>query len=143
MKRLAWIALLLSVMAVTGAAEGWAARLVAHVNLTHQTMTVTQDGRTLYHWPISSGRKGYRTPTGTYSPKRMHRMWYSRKYDMSPMPYSIFFRGGYAIHGTSYVRRLGHPASHGCIRLHTEHARTLYNLTRRVGPANMRVRIRY
>jgi hypothetical protein len=34
-------------------------------------------------------------------------MWYSRKYDMSPMPHSLFFRGGYAIHGTGSIRELG------------------------------------
>ncbi|MEM0899053.1 MAG: L,D-transpeptidase [Pseudomonadota bacterium] len=120
-----------------------AAKLVAHVNLSNQTMTVKKNGRTIHRWKVSSGRKGYRTPTGTYSAKRMHRMWHSRKYNMSPMPYSIFFRGGYAIHGTNYVSRLGRPASHGCIRLHTAHARKLYDLTRQVGRGNMRVRITY
>ncbi|WP_306120498.1 MULTISPECIES: L,D-transpeptidase [unclassified Roseitalea] len=143
MKR--FVASLLLVLAVllAGVSSSLAARLVAQVNLSNQTMTVKKNGRVLYRWAISSGRKGYRTPTGTYSPKRMHKMWYSRKYDMSPMPYSIFFRGGYAIHGTNYVSRLGRPASHGCIRLRTSHARTLYNLTRQVGPANMRVSISY
>lgn len=130
-------------IALPAAGEAIAARLIADINLSNQTMTVKRDGRVLYRWAISSGRKGYRTPTGTYSVKRMHTMWYSRKYDMSPMPYSIFFRGGYAIHGTNYVKRLGRPASHGCIRLHTSNAKRLYQLTRQVGPGNMRVRIRY
>lgn len=143
MIRTMFLALVFGAVALAGTGEALAARLVADVNLSHQTMTVVKDGRVIHRWAISSGRKGYRTPTGTYSPKRMHKMWYSRKYDMSPMPYSIFFRGGYAIHGTDYVSRLGRPASHGCIRLHTDHARRLYNLTRQVGSSNMRVRIRY
>jgi lipoprotein-anchoring transpeptidase ErfK/SrfK len=58
----------------------------------------------------------------------MHRMWYSRKYDNAPMPNSVFFLGGYAVHGTPHIRSLGRPASHGCVRLHPENARTLYNL---------------
>ena len=124
------------------AGQSLAARLVADVNLSNQTMTVKKDGRVLYRWAISSGRKGYRTPTGTWGVKRMHTMWHSRKYDMSPMPYSIFFHRGYAIHGTNYVKRLGQPASHGCIRLHTTNAKRLYQLTRQVGAGNMRVRIR-
>ena len=69
----------------------------------------------------------------------MHKMWYSRKYDMAPMPHSIFFHGGYAIHGTDHVRSLGRPASHGCVRLHPRNARTLYNLVRRNGPRNTRI----
>ncbi|HMQ57063.1 MAG TPA: L,D-transpeptidase [Rhizobiaceae bacterium] len=116
-----------------------AASLVAHVDISSQTMTVSHNGRMLYHWPVSTGRSGFRTPTGKWRPTRMHKMWYSRKYDNSPMPYSIFFKGGYAIHGTNYVKSLGAPASHGCVRLHTANARELYNLTRAVGPKNMRV----
>jgi lipoprotein-anchoring transpeptidase ErfK/SrfK len=124
---------------LTGTAASLASRLVAHIDISSQTMTVKKDGRVLYHWPVSTARKGYRTPTGKWRPTRMHTMWYSRKYDMSPMPYSIFFYGGYAIHGTNYVKSLGRPASHGCIRLHTANAKRLFQMTKQVGPGNMRV----
>ena len=73
----------------------FAARISVTVDLSQQTMTVRVGGETLYNWSVSTGRKGYRTPTGTYHPTRMHREYYSRKYDNAPMPYSIFFRGGY------------------------------------------------
>jgi lipoprotein-anchoring transpeptidase ErfK/SrfK len=126
---------------VSSGGASYAARLVAHVDISSQTMTVTKDGRVLHRWKVSTGRSGYRTPTGTWGPKRMHTMWHSRKYQMSPMPYSIFFRGGYAIHGTNYVSKLGRPASHGCVRLHTSNAKRLFNLTKMVGPKNMRVKI--
>ena len=112
-------------------------------NLSTQTMTVSVNGRVKHRWPISSGRQGYRTPTGTYRPGRMYREYYSRKYDNSPMPHSIFFRGGYAIHGTNYTKRLGRTASHGCIRLHPVNARHLYNLVRQHGKANTRISIFY
>ena len=69
---------------------------------------------------VSTARRGYRTPVGKYRPTRLERMWYSSKYENSPMPYSIFFLGGYAIHGTYEVKRLGRAVSHGCIRLHPE-----------------------
>jgi lipoprotein-anchoring transpeptidase ErfK/SrfK len=71
----------------------------------------------------------------------LKRMWYSRKYDNAPMPYSIFFKGGYAIHGTNYVKRLGQPASHGCVRLHTANARELYELVQAYGKKSTRIRI--
>src|SRR3712207_7541770 len=63
--------------------------------------------------------------TTLFRSTRLHRMWYSRKYDNSPMPHSIFFTGGYAIHGTPHVRSLGRPASHGCIRRSEEHTSEL------------------
>ncbi|RUY05234.1 L,D-transpeptidase, partial [Mesorhizobium sp. M7A.F.Ca.US.005.03.2.1] len=72
-------------------------------------------------------------------PQRTARMWYSRKYHMSPMPYSVFFHGGYAIHGTGAVRQLGRPASHGCVRLHTANAATFYSMVREVGFGNTRI----
>jgi hypothetical protein len=46
------------------------------------------------------------------------------------MPHSIFFAGGYAIHGSYEISRLGRPASHGCIRLHPKNAATLFELVR-------------
>ncbi|WP_223475409.1 L,D-transpeptidase [Oricola indica] len=139
MKRFLASVVLAAAVVVSGATASLANRLVAHVDISRQTMTVKKDGRTLYNWRVSTARKGYRTPTGKWSPTRMHKMWHSRKYNMSPMPYSIFFYGGYAIHGTNAVNALGRPASHGCIRLDTGNARKLYQLTKQVGPRNMRV----
>ena len=119
--------------------EGHAAGLVARISLSSQTMTVTHRGRVIHTWRVSTARGGYVTPRGTYRPTRMHRMWYSRKYDMSPMPYSVFFRGGYAIHGTGAVKYLGRPASHGCVRLATSNAAKFYSLVKQVGPGNTRI----
>ena len=112
------------------------ARLVARVSLSRQTMTVSVDGRVVERWKVSTARPGYRTPVGSYRPTRLHRMWYSRRYENAPMPYSIFFRGGYAIHGTGAVRRLGTPASHGCVRLHPSNAAALYAMVQRAGARN-------
>ena len=118
-----------------------AANLVAHVDVSSQTMTVSKNGFVVHRWKVSTARSGYVTPRGSYRVARMHKMWYSRKYDNAPMPYSVFFRGGYAIHGTTQTGRLGQPASHGCVRLHTANARQLFYLIRRYGPANSRIRI--
>ncbi|WAC29612.1 L,D-transpeptidase [Ancylobacter sp. SL191] len=108
----------------------------AHIDISTQTMEVWVDGWRRYTWPISSARKGYRTPTGNFQPYRMHRRYFSRKYDNAPMPYAIFFNGGYAIHGTSDLRRLGRPASHGCVRLHPQNAATFFALVSEVGRVN-------
>jgi lipoprotein-anchoring transpeptidase ErfK/SrfK len=55
-------------------------------------------------------------------PQRLAASWFSKLYYNSPMPHSIFFSGGYAIHGSYEINRLGGPASHGCIRLHPANA---------------------
>lgn len=129
------------IVVVTGTAAR--ADVVARVDLSSQTMHVKVNGRTYARWKISSGRKGFRTPTGTWRAKWTTRMHYSRKYDYSPMPYSVFYHRGYAVHGTNYVRRLGRPASHGCIRLHTANARKFYNLVKRYGRRNTLIKVRY
>jgi lipoprotein-anchoring transpeptidase ErfK/SrfK len=108
------------------------------VNKSSQTMSVAVDGRQRYRWPVSTGRDGG-PPSGAYQPQRMERTWYSRKYDWSPMPHAIFFHGGYAIHGTYSVSRLGRPASHGCVRLHPSHAAALFALVRGEGMAHTRI----
>ena len=119
--------------------ESRAASLVANIDVSSQTMTVSQYGQVLYRWNVSTARSGYFTPRGTYRPQRTARMWYSKKYHMSPMPYSVFFHGGYAIHGTNAVRQLGRPASHGCVRLHTANAAVFYSMVREVGFGNTRI----
>jgi lipoprotein-anchoring transpeptidase ErfK/SrfK len=118
-----------------------ASTIVARVNLSEQRMQVFVNGWPTYSWPVSTARQGYVTPVGSFRAYRLETMWYSRKYDMSPMPHSIFFKGGYAIHGTGYVKRLGTPASHGCVRLHPDNAKTLFSLVKDNGIANMQVEI--
>jgi hypothetical protein len=103
-----------------------------HINLSTQTMHV-ESGSGSYTWPVSTARAGYSTPRGSYAPTGLQRMHYSRKYHMSPMPYSIFFRGGYAIHGTYATGALGSPASHGCVRLAPGNAKRLYEIVQSEG----------
>lgn len=133
-----FIAALLAVL-VTAAPAAAQRSLVARIDLSAQRMSVAVDGMPAYDWPVSTARPGYRTPTGSFRPGRMYRRYFSRKYDNSPMPYAIFFRGGYAVHGTGYVRSLGRPASHGCVRLHPANAATLYALVGEIGKGRTRI----
>ncbi len=109
------------------AVEAAQARVQIDVDLSSQTMHVSGDGAD-YDWPVSTARAGYATPRGHYHVGHLERMHYSHKYHMSPMPYSIFFAGGYAIHGTYETGFLGRPASHGCIRLSPGHAAILFGM---------------
>jgi lipoprotein-anchoring transpeptidase ErfK/SrfK len=117
------------VLASVGAAN---ATTHIHINLSTQTMHV-QSSSGSYSWPVSTARAGYSTPRGSFAPTGMQPMHYSRKYHMSPMPHSIFFRGGYAIHGSYETGALGRPASHGCVRLSPGHAAMLYQMVQSEG----------
>ena len=104
------------------------AGVVVTVNKSTQRLHVEVNGVSRYDWPVSTAREGYNTPNGVYGVERLARSWYSRRYNWSPMPHSIFFDGGYAIHGSYEISRIGTPASHGCIRLHPNNAAILYSL---------------
>ncbi|MBD9636376.1 L,D-transpeptidase [Ensifer sp. ENS07] len=116
-----------------------AANLIADISLSSQTMTVRQYGVVMYRWKVSTARKGYVTPRGSWSAKWLSRNHRSRKYDDAPMPYAVFFNGGYAIHATYDIKRLGRPASHGCVRLHPNNAAEFFGLTREHGLKNTRI----
>jgi len=133
-------ALFCLVLAVPSLAE---AGIVARVNISSQRMDVYVDGRPRYTWLVSTARPGYRTPVGTFRPTGIFRYHASTIYSGSPMPYSIFFLRGYAIHGSYETRYLGRPASHGCVRLHPANAAMLYSLVKQYGAGNTLIQISY
>ena len=103
-------------------------QLTARVDLSEQRMYVYLDEKLLHSYPVSSGRKGYGTPTGQWNAYWLSPKHRSRKYNNAPMPWAVFFHGGYAVHGTTDLRNLGRPASHGCIRLAPENAKAFFRL---------------
>jgi hypothetical protein len=116
------------------------ADLLIKVDKSKQQMTVSADGKQLYTWPVSTGRKKYNTPNGAFKALSMDRHHRSRQWDDAPMPYSIFFTDeGHAIHGTYEARRLGQAVSHGCVRLSVQHAAMLWDLVKKEGKANTKV----
>lgn len=117
-------------------------KMLVNIDLSSQRMTLHKGGKLLYSWQVSTARSGYTTPQGRYKPYHLEKMHYSKLYDNSPMPYSVFFKHGYAIHGTHYVRGLGRRASHGCVRLRTSNAKKLYSIIKRSGYKNTTIKIR-
>jgi lipoprotein-anchoring transpeptidase ErfK/SrfK len=118
------------------------ANVLVRVDRATQTMDVSVDGASAYRWPVSTGRRGFGTPAGTFRPQRMAPRWFSTVYYNAPMPHVIFFHGGYAIHGSYDIARLGGPASHGCIRLHPTAAATLFGIIQREGMNNTTIVVR-
>jgi lipoprotein-anchoring transpeptidase ErfK/SrfK len=133
--------LIAAVALVMAASAPARADVVVQIDKSSQRMSVSVDGAPRYNWPVSTGAGGYGTPSGVFHPQSMARMHFSRKYYNSPMPHSIFFYYGFAIHGTNDISRLGGPASHGCVRLHPSHAAALYALVQRNGPGSTRIEI--
>ena len=115
-------------------------KVIINIDKAAQEMTVFVDGVEKYDWPVSTGRPGYVTPSGSYTPGSMNKIWYSKQWDNAPMPNAIFFtKKGHAIHGTNEVKNLGKPASHGCVRLAPKNAQTLFNLVKETGLENTEV----
>jgi L,D-transpeptidase-like protein len=119
------------------------ANVMIIIDKAEQKMTVTVNGEDRYVWPVSTGRDSYDTPSGEFQPFRMERDHYSREWDDAPMPHSIFFtKIGHAIHGSYETKRLGTPASHGCVRLSPQNAATLFALVKDEGVFNTLVRLK-
>lgn len=115
--------------------------IVALVDKSEQEMQVFIDGKHAQTWKVSTARSGKVTPSGTWTAKWLSKNHRSSIYNNAPMPFSIFYDGNFAIHGTDEIERLGVPASSGCIRLHREHAKFLFEAVQVVGKKNFAVRI--
>jgi lipoprotein-anchoring transpeptidase ErfK/SrfK len=126
---------ILAALLFAALSTGADAAIVVQIDRAGQRMAVIVDGAPRYNWRVSTARRGYITPPGTYHPEMLARRWFSRKYYNSPMPHSIFFYGGFAIHGSYEISHLGRPASHGCVRLDPSNAAILFGLVQREGIA--------
>ena len=116
----------MAVIALAALADPARAEVLIRVHKASQTMSVSVNGIHRYTWRVSTGIYG--TPSGTYRPQSLSRHHRSSLYHNAPMPYSIFYSGNFAIHGTNHIRQLGGPASRGCVRLHPSNAATLFAL---------------
>lgn len=124
-------ALLGSALLTTAISAVAAPALAATVTIDLATQRMHVDSaQGTFDWPVSTAREGYVTPTGTFQPERLAEVYHSKKYDNAPMPHAVFFYYGFAIHGTNEVRHLGHPASHGCVRLAPQNATKLFNIVK-------------
>jgi len=115
-------------------------QILINIDKSRQEMTVFVDGIEQYTWPVSTGGRGYATPSGSFTASSMNELWYSKQWDNAPMPNSIFFtKEGHAIHGSYETKKLGRAVSHGCVRLAPENAKTLYALVEEQGLENTKV----
>lgn len=134
------ILMTLSALVVATAASVADAKVLIAVDKATQSMTVSVDGVHRWTWPVSTGVRAYNTPNGRHQAFRMERDHFSKEWDDAPMPHSIFFtKRGHAIHGYLNTKRIGQPASHGCVRLEPQNAAKLFALVQREGVLNTTV----
>lgn len=132
----------LSVLATAFAVSPAFADLNITVDKTAQTLTVARDGQVLHNWPVSTGRTGHFTPAGNFRAFRLEKDHFSKEFDDAPMPHSVFFtERGHAIHGSFETKKLGRPASSGCVRLAPENAKTLFELVQAEGVLKTKVEV--
>lgn len=133
--------LIVSMAALTAAGTA-RAEILLKIDKSTQQMTVIRDGAVLHTWPVSTGRPGYPTPSGSFKAFRMEKDHYSKEWDDAPMPHSIFFtQNGIAVHGTLETKNLGRPVSHGCVRLSPQNAAALYAMVQADGVLKTKVEL--
>lgn len=137
--RLPIVTIIGTILLLAQSLSAGAATVVAEVNLTTQTMTLTHRETVIGVWKVSTARHGKITPTGSWTAKWLSKNHRSSRYNNAPMPYSVFYNGNYAVHGTNQIGKLGRPASAGCIRLHPRNAAVLFGLAQREGLKNVRI----
>ena len=117
--------------------------VTATISISEQRMTLKVVDKTgtaqTFVWKVSTGKTGFETPTGAWKPTRLSIDHRSKTYDDAPMPFAVFFTGGYAIHATDAVARLGKPASHGCVRLAKANAAMFFDIVDTYGKRNTRI----
>ena len=62
------------------------AELLVNISKSQQRVSVVIDGAEAYRWPVSTGRRGHETPSGSFHPLRLERNWYSHQYSLTPAP---------------------------------------------------------
>jgi len=96
----------------------------AVIDLSDQRLTLYENGVAVYSSRVSTGKSGYRTPTGEYVISDKHRHHNSSIYGSSMPFFQRFSCSAFGLH-QGYVPN--YPASHGCIRLPYESAKFLFN----------------
>lgn len=126
-----------------GAKERW-----IHIDLAQQVLVAYRGKRPVFATLVSSGKKGFDTPTGLY---RIHHKHISTTmkgsseeegvYEVEEVPWALYYHEGYAIHGAYWHNRFGQTKSHGCTNVAPADARWLFFWTQPAVPAGWHARL--
>lgn len=137
----AWMTLVITVILSKHSHAQELPKIFVTVSLSQQIMTVDLGYKRPMVWRVSTARSGKVTPKGRWTVQWLSKNHKSSLYNNAPMPFSIFYNGNFAIHGTTQLDRLGAPASAGCVRLHPDNAAVLFYLVEQVGLDNVMIEV--
>jgi hypothetical protein len=102
--------------------------VMIYVDLSHQVATIYRNGVRIGVSTISSGKKGYETPTGVFTILQKDIDHHSNLYENASMPFQQRLTwDGVALHAGGLP---GYPESHGCIHLPYGLAKELFKVTK-------------
>ena len=99
------------------------------VDLTHQRVTAYEGNRPVFQATVSTGLPNTPTVVGQFHiyQKLLAADMAGPGYYLPGVPYTMYFHGGYALHGTYWHNNFGQPMSHGCVNLRTGDAEWLFS----------------
>jgi hypothetical protein len=104
-----------------------------HVDLDQQTLVAYEGDEPVYATVISSGKKGYEPPTGLFEVEQKYISTTMNAtdpidgfYEVEEVPWTLYYHGGYALHGAYWHTDFGKVRSHGCTNIAPADARWLY-----------------
>ncbi|MCZ6806245.1 MAG: L,D-transpeptidase, partial [Deltaproteobacteria bacterium] len=104
-----------------------------HVDLSDQTLVAYEDDKPVYATVVSSGKEGYEPPTGTFQVQQKYISTTMNAtdpidgfYEVEEVPWTLYYHGGYALHGAYWHTDFGKVRSHGCTNIPPVDARWLY-----------------
>lgn len=113
-----------------------------HVDLSQQVLVAYEGDEPVFATLVSTGRRGHETPTGTFRVQSKHVSATmddpdagDESYSIEDVPWTLYFEGSYAIHGTFWHDRFGRVRSHGCVNLAPVDARWVFQWSEPVVPS--------
>ncbi|MBS1906694.1 MAG: L,D-transpeptidase family protein [Actinobacteria bacterium] len=105
------------------------------VNLSTETLTVTENGNVVDSWLVSSGRGDFATHTGSFTVNWKLDSQNMGNTDLTKAPYYyqpdvkwvMYFNGDEALHGVYWHDNWGTPMSHGCVGMPEYRAQWLFD----------------
>jgi lipoprotein-anchoring transpeptidase ErfK/SrfK len=94
------------------------------INLSTQRLFAWEGKTPIHAVIISTGKASTPTPTGVFEIQSKHRFarMQGDDYDIPDVPHTMYYSGGYAIHGAYWHHRFGTSVSHGCVNVAPDHA---------------------
>jgi lipoprotein-anchoring transpeptidase ErfK/SrfK len=117
-----WVAQEISTLRQSG--DRW-----IEVNVSTQRLIAWEGNTPVYAVIVSTGTDEHPTITGSFEVQHKFRetRMQGDDYDVPDVPYTMYYYGGYAIHGAYWHNNFGTPVSHGCVNVAVDHARWLFS----------------